>query len=74
MCLIYNHLHLELHADQAYRYINVSSINRLMPMNGLSVASGEDLLYTEPDTTWRIQGETGWRDNLYGKGVTTTTK
>jgi len=43
-------------------------------MNGLSVASGEDLLYTEPDTTWRIQGETGWRDNLYGKGVTTTTK
>jgi len=46
----------------------------LMPMNGLSVASGGALLYTEPDTTWRIQGETEWRDNLYGRGVTTTTK
>ncbi|MEI6205239.1 MAG: FG-GAP-like repeat-containing protein [Desulfuromonadales bacterium] len=46
----------------------------LMPMNGLSVASGGTLLYTEPDTTWRIQGETEWRDNLYGRGVTTTTK
>jgi len=45
----------------------------LMPMNGLSVAGGS-LLYTEPDTTWRIQGETEWRDNLYGRGVTTTTK
>ncbi|MEI6205690.1 MAG: FG-GAP-like repeat-containing protein [Desulfuromonadales bacterium] len=46
----------------------------LMPMNGLSVAPGASLLYTEPDTTWRIQGETEWRDNLYGRGVTTTTK
>jgi len=46
----------------------------LMPMNGLSVGSGAALLYTEPDTTWRIQGETEWRDNLYGRGVTTTTK
>ncbi|MEI6209030.1 MAG: hypothetical protein WCP20_19810 [Desulfuromonadales bacterium] len=46
----------------------------LMPMNGLSVASGGTLLYTEPDTTWRIQGETEWRDNLYGRGITTTTK
>ncbi|MEI6208009.1 MAG: FG-GAP-like repeat-containing protein [Desulfuromonadales bacterium] len=46
----------------------------LMPMNGLSVASGGTLLYTEPDTTWHIQGDTEWRDNLYGKGVTTTTK
>jgi len=45
----------------------------LMPMNGL-VVSGAVSLYTEPDTTWRIQGETEWRDNLYGKGVTTTTK
>jgi len=46
----------------------------LMPMNGLSVAPGASLLYTEPDTAWRIQGETEWRDNLYGRGVTTTTK
>ena len=45
----------------------------LMPMNGLNVAGGV-LLYTEPDTTWRIQGETEWRNNVYGKGVTTTTK
>ncbi|MEI6206917.1 MAG: SUMF1/EgtB/PvdO family nonheme iron enzyme [Desulfuromonadales bacterium] len=45
----------------------------LMPMNGLDVGSGGSLLYTEPDTTWHIQGETEWRDNLYGKGVTTTT-
>ncbi|MEI6209704.1 MAG: DUF1566 domain-containing protein [Desulfuromonadales bacterium] len=44
----------------------------LMPMNGLSV-SGTITLYTEPDTTWRIQGETEWRDNLYGRGVTTST-
>jgi hypothetical protein len=44
-----------------------------MPMNGLTVLSGS-LLYTEPDTTWRIQGETEWLDNSYGKGVTTTTK
>ncbi|MEI6205336.1 MAG: hypothetical protein WCP20_01005 [Desulfuromonadales bacterium] len=29
---------------------------------------------TPPDTTWRIQGETEWRENLYGRGVTTTTK
>ncbi|MEI6209607.1 MAG: FG-GAP-like repeat-containing protein [Desulfuromonadales bacterium] len=43
----------------------------LMPMNGLSVAGGS-LLYTEADTTWHIQGETEWRDNLYGTGVTTT--
>ncbi|MEI6209883.1 MAG: VCBS repeat-containing protein [Desulfuromonadales bacterium] len=46
----------------------------LMPMNGLSAASGGALLYTEPDTTWHIQGETEWRDNLYGRGFTTTTK
>ncbi|MEI6206916.1 MAG: DUF1566 domain-containing protein [Desulfuromonadales bacterium] len=46
----------------------------LMPMNGLSVAASGTLLYTEPDTTWHIQGETEWRDNLYGRGVTTTTK
>ncbi|MEI6205678.1 MAG: FG-GAP-like repeat-containing protein [Desulfuromonadales bacterium] len=45
----------------------------LIPMNSLNVAGGV-LLYTEPDTTWRIQGETEWRDNLYGRGVTTTTK
>ncbi|MEI6209609.1 MAG: FG-GAP-like repeat-containing protein [Desulfuromonadales bacterium] len=45
----------------------------VMPMNGLSVAPGGSLLWTEPDTTWHIQGETEWRDNLYGKGVTTTT-
>ena len=44
----------------------------LLPMNGLSVAPGAALLYTEPDTTWHIQGETEWRNNLYGKGVTTT--
>ncbi|MEI6206556.1 MAG: VCBS repeat-containing protein, partial [Desulfuromonadales bacterium] len=44
----------------------------VMPMNGLSVASGGSLLYTEPDLTWHIQGETEWRDNVYGKGVTTT--
>jgi len=43
----------------------------LMPMNGLSVAGGS-LLYTEADTTWHIQGETEWRDNLYGTGATTT--
>ena len=46
----------------------------LMPLNGLTIGSGGVLLYTEPDTTWHIQGETEWRDNLYGKGVTTTTK
>ncbi|MEI6206533.1 MAG: FG-GAP-like repeat-containing protein [Desulfuromonadales bacterium] len=46
----------------------------LMPMNGLAVAEGGTLLYTEPDTTWKIQGETAWRDNVYGRGVTTTTK
>ncbi|MEI6206852.1 MAG: cellulase family glycosylhydrolase [Desulfuromonadales bacterium] len=46
----------------------------LMPMNGLSAAAGGTLLYTEPDLTWKIQSETEWRDNLYGKGVTTTTK
>ncbi|MEI6206547.1 MAG: DUF1566 domain-containing protein [Desulfuromonadales bacterium] len=46
----------------------------LMPMNGLAVGSGGVLLYTEPDTTWHILGETEWRDNLYGRGVTTTTK
>jgi len=45
----------------------------LMTMNGLSM-TGATLLYTEPDTTWHIQGETEWRDNLYGRGVTTTTK
>ncbi|MEI6206638.1 MAG: FG-GAP-like repeat-containing protein [Desulfuromonadales bacterium] len=45
----------------------------LLQMNGLSV-SGVVSLYTEPDTTWHIQGETEWRDNLYGRGVTTTTK
>ncbi|MEI6206532.1 MAG: FG-GAP-like repeat-containing protein [Desulfuromonadales bacterium] len=46
----------------------------LMPMNGLAVAAGGSLLYTEPDITWKIQGETAWRDNLYGRGVTTTTR
>ncbi|MEI6206553.1 MAG: hypothetical protein WCP20_07215 [Desulfuromonadales bacterium] len=45
-----------------------------MPMNGLAVASGGALLYTEPDLTWHIQGETEWRDMTYGRGVTTTTK
>jgi len=43
----------------------------LMYMNGWTVAGGS-LLYTEPDTTWNIQGETRWRDAVYGKGVTTT--
>ncbi|MEI6206555.1 MAG: VCBS repeat-containing protein [Desulfuromonadales bacterium] len=46
----------------------------VMPMNGLAVASGGALLYTEPDLTWHIQGETEWRDMTYGRGVTTTTK
>ncbi|MEI6206550.1 MAG: DUF1566 domain-containing protein [Desulfuromonadales bacterium] len=46
----------------------------LMPMNGLAVGSGGALLYTEPDLTWKIQSETEWRDNLYGRGATTTTK
>ena len=45
----------------------------LMPMNGLSTAPGATLLYTEPNTIWHIQGETEWRDKVYGKGVTTTT-
>ncbi|MEI6207111.1 MAG: FG-GAP-like repeat-containing protein [Desulfuromonadales bacterium] len=45
----------------------------LMPMNGLNVVGGA-LLYTEPDLTWKIQGETEWRDKIYGRGVTTTTK
>jgi len=44
----------------------------LMLMNGLSVAGGS-LLYTEPDVTWKIQGETEWRDHVYGRGITTTT-
>ncbi|MEI6209688.1 MAG: VCBS repeat-containing protein, partial [Desulfuromonadales bacterium] len=46
----------------------------VMPMNGLSVALGGSLLATGFDPTWHIQGETEWRDNLYGRGVTTTTK
>ncbi|MEI6208718.1 MAG: VWA domain-containing protein [Desulfuromonadales bacterium] len=45
----------------------------LMTMNGLS-ASGGAMLYYEPDTTWNIQAETEWRDKLYGRGATTTTK
>ncbi|MEI6205203.1 MAG: hypothetical protein WCP20_00335 [Desulfuromonadales bacterium] len=27
------------------------------------------MLYTEPDTTWRIQGEAECRDCVYGKGL-----
>ncbi|MEI6205585.1 MAG: VCBS repeat-containing protein [Desulfuromonadales bacterium] len=46
----------------------------LMLMNGLTAAPGGALIYTEADTTWKIQGETEWRDNMYGRGVTTTTK
>ncbi|MEI6206552.1 MAG: VCBS repeat-containing protein [Desulfuromonadales bacterium] len=45
----------------------------LMTMNGLTSTGGVSL-YSEPDTTWNIQGETEWRDKLYGRGVTTTTK
>ncbi|MEI6207530.1 MAG: SUMF1/EgtB/PvdO family nonheme iron enzyme, partial [Desulfuromonadales bacterium] len=46
----------------------------LMPMNGLSVGSGGAMLNTQLDNSWKIQAETEWRDNLYGSGVTTTTK
>ena len=45
----------------------------IMPMNGLALAQGGALFSTGLDTTWHIQGETEWRDNLYGSGVTTTT-
>jgi len=43
----------------------------LMELNGLTV-SNNTMLFTEPNTTWHIQGETEWRDNVYGKGETTT--
>lgn len=42
-----------------------------MEMNGLSVSKGT-MLYQEPNTTWHIQGETEWKDRVYGVGVTTT--
>ncbi|MEI6205580.1 MAG: FG-GAP-like repeat-containing protein [Desulfuromonadales bacterium] len=45
----------------------------LMPMNGMSVGQGGALLYTEADTSWKIQGETAFKDKVYGNGVVTGT-
>jgi uncharacterized repeat protein (TIGR02543 family) len=45
----------------------------LIPMNGLAAPSGGSVLWTEPDMTWRIMGDTEWRNNTYGEGVTTAT-
>ncbi|MEI6209921.1 MAG: VCBS repeat-containing protein [Desulfuromonadales bacterium] len=57
-------------ADILWQNISTGQVY-LMELNGLSVSKGT-MLYTEPNTTWHIQGETEWRNRVYGTGVTTT--
>jgi hypothetical protein len=43
----------------------------LLPMNGLVAASGGSVLWTEPSSSWRIMGDTDWKNNVYGVGIVT---
>ncbi|MEI6209861.1 MAG: FG-GAP repeat protein [Desulfuromonadales bacterium] len=57
-------------ADLLWQNLQTGQVYQ-MELNGLKISRGS-MLYTEPDTTWHIQGETEWRDRVYGVGVTTT--